>query len=66
MNPIEEKLKEIRRDYSTLALGLDDQAIFNLVLKEINRSRFFLQEAIDSLSEEEQANVGLEHTKLNL
>lgn len=64
MSSWEERLQELRREYSTQALAMSEEEVYDLVLKEVNRSRFFMQEAIDCLSPHEKQLGGLENVNV--
>lgn len=64
MSSLEERLSEVRREYSTLALGLSREESFKLILKEVNRSRFFLQEAVDSIPRSALEEFSLSHVNI--
>ena len=48
MTELEGELLELRREYATRAIAMASEDSFKLILKEVNRSRFFLQEAVDA------------------
>lgn len=64
MSSLEERLSEIRREYSTAALGLSPEESFKLILKEVNRSRFFLQEAVDAIPHASREEFALSHINI--
>lgn len=64
MTELEGELLELRREYATRALAMASEDSFKLILKEVNRSRFFLQEAVDSIPRELREKFLLEDVNI--
>jgi len=59
-----EHYKNLRLEAAAQSLGLTRDETKALILKQVNRGRFFLQEAVDKLSPESRAEVELSETNI--